>query len=287
MSDLPVDCNGCPLGWAEPYEDRDGLVAESYDLAPPPAVFTAPEFLDPREHLRVEDQGRIGSCSGNATTTVEELVAFYQTGQRHEFSRMGAYLAAQKIDGLLGRDAGATISGQARRAKQYGTAPESVFPYPTAYTATIPDAYWAAAEVRQTRSTTKLRSYQEVFDFLARGIGGVVIGIPWKASLANAQSGVIEQSSGQNYGGHALAIIGYLPASKGGRSDRQGRPYLIMQNSHGLRWANKGCALIAPPLFDEWGRDGYSEMIGFSDMENPNDENFVSRWWTGDRHPLA
>lgn len=287
MSDVATDCNGYPLGWAEQYEDRDGLAAESFVLAPPPPVFAAPEFLDPREYLRVEDQGRIGSCSGNARTTVEELVAFYLDQQRHEFSRMGAYLAGQKLDGLLGRDVGSTISGQARAAKQFGTAPEDVFPYPSSYTSRIPDAYWGAAAIRQTRSTTKLSSYREVFDFLARGIGGVVIGIPWLASLANAQSGLIEDATGQNYGGHALALIGYRPASHGGRSDREGRAYILMQNSHSERWGNRGRALVAPHLFDRWGRDGYSEMIGFSDMEDPNDGEFVSRWWTGDRHPLA
>ena len=40
-----------------------------------------------------------------------------------------------------------------------------------------------------------------------------------------------------------------------------------MANAHGRKWGQNGFALIAPRLFDEWGRDDYSEMIGMSDLE--------------------
>lgn len=288
MPDHPVDDYGRSLGWCDDLEDRDALKAESLVLCCT-APFQAPSKIDMRGILRVENQGPIGSCSGNARTTVEECCMWLASGGRHkpQFSRMGAYLAAQKLDGLLGNDRGATISGQAKAAKQFGTCDESVFPYPSGYTSRIPDAYWGEAAKRQTRNTVKLHNYHECREFLARGIGGIVIGIPWLASLANSK-GLIEQASGKQYGGHALAIVGYLPGNEGGKSDNQGRPYLLMLNSHGTQWGREGWAIVAPSLFDRWGHDGYSEMIGFSDLENPNDPDFDQRrWWTGDVHPFA
>ena len=107
-----------------------------------------------------------------------------------------------------------------------------------------------------------LRSYDDVFQFLASGTGAVEIGIPWRGSFAN-NDGVVDVAAGGTYGGHDVAIVGYVADKK----DDRGRKFLILANSHGRQWGNNGFALIAPRLFDEWGRDNYSEMIGMSDLE--------------------
>lgn len=283
-TDLPVDPNGMVLGWRDDVEDVDSLEAQSFLFAMD-ETFTAPRSMDPRKWLRVEDQGQIGSCSGNARTTVEELCLALQAGSHEgveQLARMGAYLAAQKLDGLLGRDQGATIDGQAKAAKQYGTAPERFFRYPSAYTSHVPDEYWREAAKCKCGSTTVLRSADEMLAFLGRGIGGVVIGIPWTESMANSR-GLVESVGGRTLGGHALAVVGYLAEADGGRNDRQGRPYPLVANSHTARWGNGGYGLFAPALFDrsDWVK------IGFSDLPDPNGGVTQRNWWSGKYHPLA
>ena len=103
--------------------------------------------------------------------------------------------------------------------------------------------------------------YEACFRCVAAG-HAIEIGIPWVESHAENRDGVLEQACGRNLGGHALAIVGYTR-----RVDREGRKYLLMANSHGPEWGNNGWAEVAPCLFDQWARDGFSELIGISDLQ--------------------
>lgn len=204
----------------------------------------------------------VHNCAGHARSTVMEYINWIDTrGQVIQLSRMYAYLTAQMESGISG-DQGATISGAMQAAKRRGCCLETTFPYPGRYTPTIPQAAHAEAKDHKLKNHAVLRDYSQCFNFLASGVGGIEIGIPWTSTLANNRTGVIESAGGQTYGGHALAIIGYTK-----RKDRQGRQYLLMFNSHGRQWAANGVAEIAPTLFDRWGQDRYSEMIGASDLE--------------------
>ena len=213
--------------------------------------------------MTIEDQGQMGSCSGQAMSSCLELLNWFDTqGEKIQLSRMFAYLSAQKLDGLLGRDTGATISGAVKAAKTFGICLEETFPYPPKYSDGIPARALNEASKHRLIAHAVLNNYDDVFNFLASGVGAVEIGIPWRASLAN-NNGVIDVSTGKTYGGHALAIVGFVRNKK----DNQNRKYLIMANSHGRKWGKNGFALIAPRLFDEWSRDNFSEMIGMSDLE--------------------
>jgi hypothetical protein len=188
---------------------------------------------------------------------------------------MFAYLLAQRCDGLSG-DKGATISGAVKAAKQYGICQESTFPYPGRYVTDVPEAAISEASQHRIKNHESLSGYDDCFKWLATGTGVIEIGIPWLGTLANNTNGVIDRADGIEYGGHALAIVGYTK-----RKDSRGRQYLLMANSHGTQWGAKGFAEIAPALFDEWGRDSYSEMIGMTDLEEYSDGG-GDRWsWLG------
>lgn len=253
--------NNYPTGWRSDIERREWLKETAYhfDMSKP---FRAKAVVDPRPFITIENQGNMGSCSGHAMSTCCEVLNYFETRTSVQLSRMFAYLKGQTVDNLLGRDNGATISGVVEAAKRFGICQESTFPYPGRYTTDIPDSAESEASNHKILKHAKFRSYDECYKWLASGTGAMEIGIAWRQSLADNKTGIIEQSSGQTYGGHALAIVGVSD-----KQDTDGRYYLILVNSHGEQWGSKGTALVAPRLFDFWGSDGNSELIGITDLE--------------------
>jgi hypothetical protein len=250
------------LGWLQHKEDAGHLklTATPFRMQ---RKFAAPDEIDPRNWLRIADQGPMSSCSGHAMSSCLELLNWFRTGgQVIRLSRIFAYLAAQKMDGLLGRDTGATISGTLKAAKTFGVCLEKTFPYPRRYPDGIPTSALAEAAEYRVVAHAVLCSYAEVFKFLSSGVGAIQLGIPWQQSLAD-NDGVIEEARGHTFGGHTLAVLGYVAH----RQDQRGRKYLIVANSHGLGWGDSGFALVAPQLFDDWGRYHDSHMIGVSDLD--------------------
>ena len=250
------------LGWRFDLERREALRSSSQPLVFCGA-FSAPEEIDHRAWLRIEDQGAMGSCSGHAVTTVQEVLNFIATGgEAIQLSRMFGYLAGQQQDGLIGRDQGATIHGSVQGARELGCCLEATFPYPRSYTAIIPPAATEEARAHRVRTHAVLRSYDDCFRWLASGVGAIEIGILWTSSLTANETGVIQEVRGAVQGGHALAVVGYSR-----RTDSRGRRFLWMVNSHGRAWGRDGWAEVAPQLFDVWGRDDQAELIGLTDLE--------------------
>lgn len=249
------------LGWRNDIEPRAELRATACAFAA--TSFRAPSQVDPRPWLPVENQGQIGSCAGHAITTSLEICNYISTqGRVTALSRMFSYLVGQQAAGLFGRDAGCTISGVVRAAKQVGCCREELFPYPTSYISAIPAAAQEEASQHRLQQHSVLNSYQRVFEFLAAGIGAVVIGVPWRQSLAETE-GVIERLQGTVYGGHAVALVGYTT-----RTANDGRKYILLANSHGKDWGAAGFAEVAPRVIDAWCADvANCELIGVSDLQ--------------------
>ncbi len=247
-------------GWRMDLEDRNELhrTAVKFSFRAP---VNAPEVINHRGWLSVERQS-ISSCAGHAGSTVAEVCNKIQTGKGRQFSRMWCYLMGQKRCGLFGRDQGCTIGGVIDALKQDGVPQEATFPYPGRYITKIPQAAIEEAMPHKMRSHQVMRSYDDVYAFLAAGIGAIEIGINWTSSLANNTSGVIESVSGSSLGGHALAFVGYTD-----RKSRDGRKYIDMVNSHGTGWGNKGFAEVSPEQVDRWCRSSNYEFIGVSDLE--------------------
>jgi hypothetical protein len=268
---LPTTPNGTTLGYRIDLERRAELhrSASRFNIS---KVFAAPEEIDPRAKLRTEDQRQMGSCAGQSQSSCGELLNLFGNGGSIQLSAMYSYLAGQTMDGLLGQDNGATITGTVRGAKEMGYCLEETFPYPGQYTSRFPAGSKEEGANHRLRRHVMLSSYQQCFDWLASGVGAIQIGIAWTAELADNTSGVISAARGQNYGGHALAVLGY---SK--RVDSKGRKHLWMLNSHGRQWGRDGWAEVAPGMMDQWCRDRNSEVVGVTDLQvfTPRRVSFV------------
>jgi len=251
------------LGWLADEEKRYALHATATPFDKSLFRGDPPEEFDPRPWLKIENQQNMGSCAGHACSSVLEVCNWIDTqGEIVQLSRMYAYIMGQKESGIVG-DRGATISGVVKSAKRNGICLEKTHPYPdpVRYTREISDKAHAEAAEHKLINHSVLEDYDDVYKFIASGVGAVEIGIKWVSSLRN-NGGVVDRLSGGGGGGHALAIVGWTK-----RKDTQGRNYLIMANSHGTRWGKNGFAEIAPRLFDQWGEERYSEMIGMSDLQ--------------------
>jgi hypothetical protein len=227
--------------------------------------FSTPPEIDPRPWHRIENQGAMGSCQGHALSSVCEMGYHIATNEVTQFSPLFAYYATQQIDGLLGRDAGSTISGGMQCAKQFGACPLEAMPYPqpVRYTGRFtPDAFQAAAPFK-IRSHALCAGYDDVFAFLASGQGGVEIGLSWGSSMTPNRDGVIEQFRSGG-GGHAVCFLGYSR-----REDSQGRKYLWLANSWSEDWGDRGWAEVSPEAVDQMAEHRDTVMIGLSDLSTP------------------
>ena len=175
--------------------------------------FSRPAEIGVEWH-RTEDQGQIGSCQGNGLSSVLERLAFVR-GEKVQLSRIFAYLATQKIDGLLGADNGSTIAGGCKLATEVGCCLESNTGYPRGYPGQserariLSSANYAASAPYKALSAWKVpQDHEQVLDFIAGG-GGITFGIRWYDGFIPKDRIVRSYRSGYGSGGHAMCVLGY------------------------------------------------------------------------------
>lgn len=226
--------------------------------------FETPTSIDPRSIVRIEDQGPMGSCQGHSLTSCLEMLFWVATGQRTEFSRLWAYYLTQMKDGLFGRDQGSTISGGIEVAAQTGICLETMCPYPrpVAY-----DARWRPTQAQRDnaaqfriRSWSRLRTYDDVFNYLATGQGFVHTGSAWMWQAG--QDGITRLKPPS--GGHSVPILGFSD-----KTDSRGRHYLTWPQSWGPDEPVQGWQDIAPHDFEITAQHSMTVLFGVSDLSTP------------------
>lgn len=221
-------------------------------------TFSRPAEIDISWH-RTENQGSIGSCQGHSLTSVLERLAFV-ANKKVQLSEIFAYLATQKIDGLLGRDSGSTISGGCKLGLDVGCCVEELTGYPQSYPSRSqineilkPSNYEAAAKYKAKSAWQVPQDHDKTLDFIAGG-GGINFGIRWYSSLIPRDRVVRSFRPGWTSSGHAMSVLGY---------DKDGN--LRAANSH-----EDGLYLITPEAWKQMLQDSYTAAIGL--MGNPEAE---------------
>jgi hypothetical protein len=251
------------LGWASEQEDTSYL----HEKCSPLRIFgayTPPKAIDPRKWLSIRFQMMESSCAGHGLTAAARVDNYFATrGGVIDLSPQFSYRVGQMKCGIRG-DQGCTISGVVQGAKDYGVLLEEDLPYTGDYNLEPTRENFDAAKDHLVRTHTALYSYNDVFNFLAAGLGAVVIGIPWQESLANHRQTKepVESVEGQSLGGHCVALVGYVEDK-----DSDGNNYIILVNSHGDQWGDRGTTLVASSVFRTWCGSPQCELSGISDME--------------------
>jgi C1A family cysteine protease len=195
-----------------------------------------PESVDLRQHCSpVEDQGNLGSCTGNAIVGALEYLEGIDGGAKLNLSRLFVYWQERKIEGTVGYDAGAQIRDGVKVCAKFGVCSEAYWPYRIVDYRKEPGKR-AYADARLRRIT----EYQRVigFDNLQAALANklpVVFGFSVYASFESskvASTGVVPMpTKGEKLlGGHAALCVGYDNATQ----------RVTVRNSWGKHWGLNG-----------------------------------------------
>jgi C1A family cysteine protease len=215
--------------WTRDREDtRDHLFA--------PRLSSLPTSVDLRNNCSpIEDQGDLGSCTGNAIAGIMEYLA-RKARKTTDVSRLFIYYQERLLEGTINYDSGAYIRDGIKAVNKYGVPTENLWPYDVrkyAYRPT-PAAYTNAA-TRKAVSYQKCANFTAVKAALAQGYP-VVIGFDVYESFesdAVARTGMMPMPNKQReqlLGGHAVVLVGYNDTTQ----------RFIARNSWGTGWGDHG-----------------------------------------------
>ena len=231
--------------------------------------------IDPRDTIKIEHQGSMGSCQGHALSSIVEWCYMLQTGDVDgvQLSRAAAYFETQRLDRIRG-DRGSTISGGVKLARTWGVPEERLWPYPARYDTSRPrdwDAVTASANLHRIENAVKVTDYEQARAFLGSNVGGISIGVRWSRNY-----GAVIDRAHKGKGGHAVALI-----SLSKRKGKDGQPYLWLLNSWGTRWGNRGWAEVSPSTLRSWLRDSFTTAVGLTELPNIQPREFDLEAWVG------
>lgn len=188
----------------------------------------------------IEDQGSLGSCTGNCVTSMLEIKLTKDEEKKTEhLSRLMAYYNGRKIDGSTKSDAGAQLRSVIKGLVKEGVATEKTWPY------TISEFKKAPRKAAKTEgkvladrialkklSYARLTSLSSMLDCLSKG-DTFVFGFSVPETIDTLpKSGVLlfPKHDTKIEGGHAVLAVGYDMTKE----------FIWVRNSWGESWGLKG-----------------------------------------------
>lgn len=242
------------LGYRRDLEDMDELLAgaQAADTflvgdIDPKALGVPMGMIDV---IRLENQARINSCSGNSATSVLEACVYHQSqGQVSvQLSRMWAYVKGQAKNHIVG-DRGATLGGVVAALRE-GCCVEELAPYTGAYYTQFPREAYDRAPDYKLATYSQITDVDQVYEGLANRIGGAYFGAAWCGEFRNPRPGGLVNRFHEDpgVGFHATCMLDWCE-----ELDEKGYPRLRLFNSHGSGYGDRGTSL--------WSRDAVNDMI--------------------------
>lgn len=201
-----------------------------------PQVSQLQTYVDLRAQCSlIEDQGNLGSCTGNAIAGAIELLS-KRNRKAVDVSRLFIYYEERLLEGTVNQDSGAYIRDGLKVVNKKGAPLESLWPYNINKFAIRPSTAAYTDALRR-----KVTSYQRCADFNAvksalSSYNPVVIGFDVYESFESntvARTGMMPYpnvNSEQYLGGHAVCLVGY----------NNNTQRFIARNSWGTRWGDRG-----------------------------------------------
>lgn len=201
-----------------------------------PNASRTPQSVDLRAYATpVEDQGYLGSCTGNAIAEAIEMLN-RKNNVNVEISRLFIYYYERLLEGTVNYDSGAYIRDGIRATNRWGAPLESLWPYDISKFRMAPSSVAVNDAARRT-----VTRYERAIDFnacidaLANGYP-VVIGFSVYNSFMSpsvSRTGMMPYPNTRTeplLGGHAVLLVGYNNATQ----------RFIVKNSWGTNWGDKG-----------------------------------------------
>lgn len=210
--------------------------ADSRDHVFKLTLTSLPTQVDLRPYASsVENQGNLGSCTGNAIAGAIELIC-KKRNKNLDVSRLFIYYQERVLENTVNFDNGAYIRDGIKVCYTYGAPLESIWPYNISKWATRPSpAAYADAAKRKVTAYERCLNFTAVKNALAAG-KPVIIGFDVYESFesdAVASTGMMpypNTATEQYLGGHAVCLVGYNDTTQ----------RFIARNSWGTSWGDRG-----------------------------------------------
>jgi C1A family cysteine protease len=203
-------------------------------------------------NVKIEDQGDVGSCTGNACASLIEGFAYKTFGKYTDVSRMFLYWAARWIGGLFPGDNGAELRNVMGGLVLFGAPPEEFWPYelkrvdmkPTAECFAFANNFKAVKYYRiDTPKKEKTAILNDIKLHLTNNLP-LMFGFTCYASLDQATGGKIPYPGKNDKmdGGHAIVACGF--------HDK-------MKIVNPLDKSTTTGAILVRNSWGDWGENGY------------------------------
>lgn len=219
-------------GWIPDIPDQRDFLYSAIRMVPA----KLPKYVDLRPTCsKVEDQGDLGSCTGNALVGGLEFLEKKDKVKYIELSRLFVYYNERAMEHTVKSDSGAMIRDGIKTLAKQGVCSEKSWPYDIAKFKNKPAAAcFKEAADHQITSYHRILTLDEMRTCLAEGFP-FVFGFTVYESFETQQvskTGVVDmpKKSERVLGGHAVLAVGYDDASK----------RFIVRNSWGTGWGQKG-----------------------------------------------
>jgi C1A family cysteine protease len=219
-------------GWVPDLPDHRDLLYGAVRPVPK----TLPKHIDLRLTCSpVENQGNLGSCTGNALAGAVEYLECKNNVPFVDVSRLFIYYNERALISTVKWDSGAMLRDGMKTLKKQGVCSEKKWPYIISKFIVKPSpACYKEALNHQITSYRRILTLDEMRMCLAEGfpfVFGFTVYESFESSEV-ARNGVVHlpQPSERALGGHAVLAVGY--------DDKEKR--CIVRNSWGTGWGQKG-----------------------------------------------
>jgi C1A family cysteine protease len=220
------------FGWMRDQPDQRDFLYSAVRRVPA----TLPVSVDLRPGCPpVEDQGALGSCTGNAIVGALEFLELKDKLPLVDLSRLFVYYNERVMEHTVKSDAGAQIRDGIKSVSKQGVCSEAKWPYVISkFAAKPPTACYTEALKHRIVEYRRLMALDDIRACLAEGYP-FVFGFTVYESFESeqvAKTGTVPmpRKSERVLGGHAVLGVGY--------NDKQKR--FIVRNSWGTGWGKKG-----------------------------------------------
>jgi C1A family cysteine protease len=216
------------------------------------------DIVDLRNYCsKVESQGHLGSCTGQAIVGAYELLLNKEVPDKFtDLSRLFVYYNARLIENVVDEDVGAYVRDAVKAVQKFGICSESIWPYQIQdYRITPSVQSYDDARHRNIQNYFRISQIEDTLDALNKEMPVVFSMKVYESFEELYDYGTTAKmpSTGESpIGAHAMCFVGYDLNKK----------VLLARNSFGVDWGMEGyCYLpfdyVRQEVMDMWVFDIY------------------------------